>query len=537
MKKQPKTTTQPKKKFSRILLSRFPFIAIAIVLTFIVGFFVIYGVFALLQTVLQERFPVAEEYIRFIFAAIQWLITAVAAVHIINRDMLPEAKIPWLFVVIVLNVFGVAIYVVFSNNRPSRRQRKRFRKIYEKARKYAVGNATREEVHAQMGDWAAVSCALLAKNKTAVVYQHTKTEYFPVGEDFLKRLLVDLKSAKQYIFLEYFILEYGKMWDAIHDVLRQKVKEGVEVRILYDDIGSMGYVRAGYHKILQREGIRCRKFNPFVPIVSNIHNNRDHRKIAVIDGKIGYTGGINLGDEYINETHPFGHWKDTAVRLEGEGVRTFVLMFLRFYNLSKRKPEDFSAYLPEHYDQFENEGMVQIYGDGPSPLYKHHLGEDVYINVLNQAKHYVWIMTPYLIITYRMRAALLSAADRGVDVRIITPHIPDKKLAYSITCSNYMALIKGGVKIYEYTPGFIHAKSFLADDEIGIVGTINLDYRSLVHHYEDAVLMYGTKANVQLKADYEKTFQSCAMQTEEDAKKSVVSRFMNEIAKVFAPLF
>lgn len=536
MKRQPKTT-QPKKKFSRILFSRFPFIAIAIIFAFILEFLIIYGLFVLMHLILREIFPAAEGWIQFVFVAVQWIVTAIAAVHIINRDMLPEAKIPWLFVVIIFNVFGVAIYIVFSGNRPSRRQRRKFQKLREKAQRHSRGNATEKEIASQMGDWASVSRALSLKNKTAVVYQNTKTEYFPVGEAFLERLLGDLKEAKQYIFLEYFILEYGQMWGSVLEILRQKVKEGVEVRILYDDIGSMGYVRSGYYKILQKEGIHCRKFSPFVPVVSNIHNNRDHRKIAVIDGKVGYTGGINLGDEYINVKHPFGHWKDTAVRLEGEAVRTFVLMFLRFYNLSKETTEDFSAYLPERYEQFEGEGMVQIYGDGPSPIYQHHLGEDVYINVLNQAKHYVWIMTPYLIITYRMRAALLSAADRGVDVRIITPHIPDKKLAYSITCSNYLALIKGGVQIYEYTPGFIHAKSFLADDEIGIVGTINLDYRSLVHHYEDAVLMHGTSANEQLKADYEETFRLCAKQTEEDAKKSVVSRFMSEIAKVFAPLF
>jgi len=530
-------TTQPKKKFSRILLSRFPFIAIAIILTFIVEFLIVYGVFVLLRLTLISFFPEAEDTVQFVFVAIQWIVTAITAVHIINRDMLPEAKIPWLFVVIVLNVFGVAIYIVFSSNRPSLRQRARFRLLREKARKYSKGNLTDKEVAAKMGDWAAVSQDLANKNKTAVRYHHTKTEYFPVGEAFFERFLEDLKGAKQFIFLEYFILEYGQMWGAILEILREKVKEGVEVRVLYDDIGSMGYVRAGYYKILQKEGIHCRKFNPFVPVVSNIHNNRDHRKIAVIDGKIGYTGGINLGDEYINVKHPFGHWKDTAVRLEGEAVRTFVLMFLRFYNLSRKHTDHFSAYLPEHYEQFENEGVVQIYGDGPSPLYEHHLGEDVYINVLNGAKQYVWIMTPYLIITYRMRAALLSAAGRGVDVRIITPHIPDKKLAYSITCSNYMALIKGGVKIYEYLPGFVHAKSFLADDELAIVGTINLDYRSLMHHYENAVLMHGTKANAQLKEDYEKTFEVCALQTEEDAKKNVVSRFMSEMAKVFAPLF
>ncbi len=525
------------KKYVKIFFSRFTFVALTIIALFILAFAVTFGPVYVLREVVEDRFPDYAKYITLTLNVIRWAIVVITVLSIANRDMIPEAKIPWLLCVVALNLFGVAIYVVFSYNRPSRGQRRTLKALYAQSERHERRTVDKKRLSEQMGHWAATSEALAYCNPRAIAYENTKTEYFPTGGDFFAWLLDDLKSAKEYIFLEYFILSYGEMWGTVHEILKEKVQEGVEVRLIYDDIGCMGKIRAGYYKSLRKEGIQCVKFNPFVPVVTNLHNNRDHRKIAVIDGKVGYTGGINLSDEYINVIQPFGQWKDTAVRLEGEGVKSLVLMFLRFYNLRTKQTEDFSPYLPQVYEKFEGEGVVHPYGDGPRPLYGRHLGEDVYINILSGAKKYCWIMSPYLIIDYRMREAMLSAAARGVDVRIITPHIPDKKLAFALTRSNYMALIRGGVKIYEYTPGFVHAKSFLADDEIAVVGTINLDYRSLLHHYEDAVLMYGTKANGQLKEDYEKTFEISRLQTEEDAKKNVVWRGICEIVKVFAPLF
>lgn len=525
------------KKYIKIFFSRFFLIGLTIILLFALDVLLVLGGLYILEEFLAEYFSEVSNYVRLIFDFLQWLIVIVTVLHIVNRDMIPEAKIPWLLCVVVLNVFGVAIYGVFSYNRPSKRQRRTFSLLHEQSRKFAKRAFTVGQVKEKYGRWASMSEALALSSETAYVYANTKTEYFPTGEKYFKSLLADLKAAKEYIFLEFFILARGKMWYTVLDVLKEKVKEGVEVRVIYDDIGCMGKLRAGYYKALKKTGIKCMKFNPFVPIVTNLHNNRDHRKIVVIDGKIGYTGGINLSDEYINEIQPFGNWKDTAVRLEGEGVKGLILMFLRLYNLRSRDTEDFSPYIPETYEKFEGEGFVQPYGDGPRPIYNNQFAEDVYINMLSEAKDYVWITTPYLIIDYRMRAAMLSAAARGVDVRIIVPHIPDKKIAFALTRSNFMALIKGGVKIYEYEPGFIHAKSFLADDDMAIVGTINLDYRSLLHHYENAVLMYKTRVNEQLKEDFLKTFEISLLQTEEDAKKNVVWRGICEVAKVFAPLF
>ncbi len=512
------------------------FVALTILLMFLVDVLVVFSFFYFAEQALIYFFPGLSSVVRFLFAFLQWFFVVATVLHVVNRDMVPESKIPWILCIVVLNVFGVAIYAVFSNNRPSRRQRRQFALVGEQSRKFLKSSLSEEDAAREMGRWAYPSRALSCKGLN-LVYDNTKTEYFPSGESFFSRYLEDLKGAKQYIFMEYFILARGKMWDAILEILQQKVKEGVEVRVVYDDIGCMGKLRAGYYKKLRKMGIECRKFNPFVPVVSNFHNNRDHRKITVIDGKIGYTGGLNLADEYINETHPFGYWKDAAIRLEGEGVRGLLILFLRLFNIRRKEPEDFSPYFPETYETIEGEGYVQPYGGGPKPLYEKGIAENLYLDILAEAKRYVYIMTPYLIIDYRLRSAMISAAARGVDVRIVVPHIPDKKTAFALTRSNYLALIKGGVKVYEFTPGFIHAKNFLADDDAAVVGTINLDYRSLMHHYENAVFLYKTKANEQLKADFEETFEQSALQTEEDAKKSVVWRGVCEIAKVFAPLF
>ena len=525
------------KRFLKKLFSRFSFVALTIILIFIVDVLLVAAIVLFLYGLCVHVFPVSEPYMVWGLRVLNWIIMFLAVLHCSNRDMLPETKIPWLLCILLLNSFGVAIYLTFCTNRPLKRQSAAFHRL-RAAHEYLEPSAEEQKkLREELGDWADESEALYCENRNAALYTGTKTEYFDSGEAFAPRFIADLESAKEYIFLEYFIISKGKFWTAVLNVLRRKAEEGVEVRLMYDDVGSMSKVRASYHKIMRKQGIQCVKFNPFLPVVTNVHNTRDHRKIAVIDGRIGYTGGLNLADEYVNLESPYGHWKDSAVRLEGEGVKPLIVMFLTLYNMQRRSTEDFSAYIPERYERFEGEGYVQPYGDGPRPMYARQIGEDVYINLLNAAKGYVYIATPYLIIDYRMREALVMAAERGVDVRIITPHVPDKKIAFSLTRSNYMALIKGGVKIYEYTPGFIHSKIFLCDGEAGVVGTINLDYRSLMHHYENAVLMYKTKALEGVKADMDATFAKSKLQTEEDAKKNVVWRLLCEIAKVFAPLF
>ncbi len=524
------------KRTLKKIFSRFSLVALTIVLMFLAYVGVIVAGIYVIDRVVLAYYPDAEIYVRWGLTAAAYLAAVICVLHVANRDMVPETKIPWILAIVVFNFIGVMMYCTFSFVRPPKRQRKRYVSLYTQ-NAHLAAPSERMPQEGDPGQWRTTGEALRAADPSANLYTGTKTEYFPVGEEFAERLIADLNSAEKYIFLEYFIIGKGKLWSAILEVLTKKVGEGVEVRLVYDDIGSMGKVHFRYHKTLQKLGIKCVKFNPFVPVVTNIHNNRDHRKIAVIDGKVAYTGGLNLADEYVNIESPFGHWKDNAVRMEGEGVKSFIFMFLHLYNMQTRGSEDFSPYFPEEYEHFEGEGWIQPYGDGPAPLYGKHVGEDVYIDILAGARKYVWIMTPYLIIDYRMREALVLAAKRGVDVRIVTPHIPDKKIAFALTRSNYLALIRGGVKIYEYLPGFVHGKCFLADGETGVVGTINLDYRSLLYHYEDAVLLYGARALEGLKADMEGMFEASMKLTVEDAKKNVVWRWVCEIAKIFAPLF
>ncbi len=519
------------------LFSRFFIVAFTIVLMVALIWAAITLAILITYHLVAEYAPEAAPYFEAGAALLAYILAAISVLHVANRDMVPETKIPWIICIVILNIYGAVVYIMFSSNRPSRKKREFYHTVDRNVARHEGRKFSAEQLHERMGRWAQVSEALCTVTPSATVHGGTKTEYFPSGEAFFERLLGDLERAEKYIFLEYFIIERGKMWNSILEVLERKIAEGVEVRVMYDDFGCMGKIHLNYHRTLKKKGILCKKFNPFVPVLSNVHNNRDHRKITVIDGKVGYTGGLNLADEYINEVHPFGHWKDTAVRLEGEGVKSLLFLFLRLYDLQAKTTDDVSRYLPDKEEDFGEQGYVQPYGDGPFPIYARHFSEDIYINILNAARKYVYITTPYLIIDYRMREALVLAARRGVDVRIVTPHIPDKKIAFALTRSNYLALIQRGVKIYEYSPGFIHAKMFLADGAVATVGTVNLDYRSFLYHFEDGVLMYKTEAVDAIAKDFEEIFEASSLQTAEDAKRSVVWRWICEIAKLFAPLF
>ncbi len=510
------------------VFSRSTFVLLTIFALFILDVAVVLGLLYGSERLFVHLFPNSVSQIQVGMMAFLWLVLIGTVLNIISRNMVPEAKIPWVLCVVVLNIVGALIYAVFSTNRP----RRRMRKLGELLDTRVKGLRGTEESCRNLGEWSQVSAAIYREGEGGV-YGGTKTEFFPTGEQFFERLKEDLRRAKKYIFMEYFILERGIMWNDILDILLQKVREGVEVRILYDDIGCMGKINAWYARKLRRMGVNCRKFNPFVPVVTNVHNNRDHRKITVVDGKVGYTGGINFTDEYINAVQPFGHWKDSAIRLEGEGVREWIIAFLQMFCMAQKKEEDFEPYLAVEYDKFEGEGFVQPFDDGPMRS----VGKNVYLNLINGAKKSVWITTPYLILDFCLREALLRAATRGVDVRIVTPHIPDKKITFSLTRSNYLTLVRGGVKIYEYLPGFVHAKQMLVDGEIAVVGTINLDYRSLLHHFENAVLLYRVRAIAEMQTDFEHTFTSSELQTEASAKKGLISRAVCHVIQMFAPLF
>ena len=356
------------------------------------------------------------------------------------------------------------------------------------------------------------------------------------GEMF-PAMLEALRSAEHFIFMEYFIINQGYMFQTIVDILEEKAKQGVEVRLIYDDMGCIGTLPPHYYKILQKKGIKCAAFNPFRPVMSVIMNNRDHRKILVVDGTVGFTGGINLADEYINKIERFGYWKDTGVRIEGEGVWSLTNMFLGMWNSIVRSSEDYKKYLPPVHQTWnlDEDGFVQPYGD--SPLDHENVGENIYLNIISRAKKYVYIFTPYLIIDHETLVALRNAAKSGVDVRIVTPGIPDKKMVYLLTQSYYTPLLEAGVKIYQYTPGFLHAKSFVCDDEIATVGSVNLDFRSLYLHFECGVFMYRSKAVMQVKQDCMETF-ACSEEISLAfcRKRPLPVRMLQSLLRLFAPL-
>ena len=414
---------------------------------------------------------------------------------IINKTkQSPSSKIPWIMIVTLIPI-GCVIYALFGLNMViSHRNRKKYHITSNVVSRYYFEKKECIDELEEF-DYALANHSRFIKNTSdCPLHNNTKVSYLATGEETFALMIEKLKEAKKFIFIEYFIIERGKFWDSILEILIEKAEAGLDVRVMYDDLGSIGTLPRKYYKKLEKKGIKCLAFNKFIPIASVVHNNRDHRKIMVIDGDIAFNGGINLADEYINEKIKYGHWKDTCVCLQGEAVRTFTAMFLENWNVFRKTDDDYDRFMPKYHENKEyiSDGFVQPFGDGPYPVYDEHVGEGVYLNIINSAKKYLYITTPYLIIDYHISQALRRAAMRGVDVRIITPHIPDKKMVFHATRSNYAPLVEVGVKIYEYTPGFIHAKNFVCDDVVGVVGTINLDYRSLSHHFECATWMVGT---------------------------------------------
>ena len=453
----------------------------------------------------------------------------------VNRRENPEYKIPWLFLILALPVFGTAFYLMFSRNYASKKTRKFYMDAGKALYPYVVGNEHNDEVYEYMGDYAGLARYL--KETSALGGQlRNDVKYYPVGELMWKDMLEALESAEKFILMEYFIVDPGHMWDAIHEILVRKAKEGVKVHLVYDDVGTMTMLKSGYYKELRKEGIDAHKFNPFTPIVSAIYNNRSHRKIMVIDGKIGFTGGINLGDEYINENDRLGHWKDTGLRMKGSAVNTLTALFFFDFVVAKREIPDFEEYFVKEPEKFDTAGAIVPFGDGPRPLYDQQIGEENFINILGTAKRYFYITTPYLIIDHHLTQAFTDAARRGVDVRIITPHIPDKKAVFCLTRSSYKTLREAGVKIYEYTPGFIHAKMLVCDDDVAFVGTINLDYRSLTHHYECGALLYKNDCIADIRADFDHIFE-VSQYIDDTFKLSLGAKLLNAVLAIFRTLF
>ena len=472
------------------------------------------------------------------FAYVQALCTIlslVVVIYIINKPDNPAYKLAWVVPILLFPIFGGVFYVAIAGNHASKHFVRKIEKSITDACRFLKQDEEVAEHLDSVSEIAGMQSKYIRDWGKYPVFQNTEVTYYPFGEDNFEPLLEELKKAKRYIFMEYFIIREGLFWNSVLEILEQKVKEGVDVRVMFDDMGCVATIPSGYENRLREKGIRCYSFNRFIPILTLRLNNRDHRKITVIDGHTGFTGGINLADEYINATHPFGHWKDTAIRLEGDAARTFTLLFLQMWQMDRR---DFSfgpwlempAALPEG-----DGGYVIPYGD--HPLDGEPVGEWVYTHILNQARDYVHIMTPYLILDSELEAALRFAARRGVEVTLILPHIPDKKIPFALAKTHFLPLMEAGVRIYEYTPGFLHAKVFVSDGLRGTVGTVNLDYRSLYHHFECGAYLCGGPCAARLEKDFQETLaQSQLVTRQEAAHPGPLWRLLGMLAKVLAPL-
>ena len=498
---------------------------------------VIVGLLILVQLALLLTMIVWFDRYFVYFYAICVLVSIGAALYILSAKTNPAYKIAWLIPILLFPVFGGLFYLMFGGGKLTRGERRRMRAIADNFSSWDWRNPRILEELEQKDRAAANQSRYIQEYAWSPLYKNTSVQYFRLGEEMFAAMCQELEKAEHYIFLEYFIIQEGKMWNPILEILTRKAKEGVDVRVMYDDLGCIMTLPDGYFRTLRERGIQCQVFNPFIPVLSLRFNNRDHRKICVIDGHTGFTGGINLADEYINAYEKHGHWKDTAVMLKGEGVRGLTMMFLSLWDYISKDREDYDQFLVSRYQKepVQAPGYVQPYTD--SPLDDEAVGETVYLNLINKAQRYVYITTPYLIISNEMVTALCSAAKGGVDVRIVTPHIADKWYVHAVTRAYYEILVEAGVKIYEYTPGFIHAKTLISDDDYGVVGTINLDYRSLYLHFECAVWMYQTPCLEDMKEDYAHLMEVSQPVTLEECRSvNWLVKIGRSILRVFAPL-
>ncbi len=506
-----------KLNFTRLIFSRLPLFAVLLVLQVLI-YLALYGW-------LRDFIPH--------FIVIQTVFSVGMIFYLFNCSMDSSAKLTWLAIIMLFPFLGT-ILLLYTRVEPGHRNLSR--RSQEMLDVSADFLSQDPDVLAEPQIEESGTADLhhyLNRGGCFPIYRNTEVTYFPLGEDKYKMLLTELKKAKQFIYMEYFILAEGEMWGTILGILAQKAKEGVDVRVMFDGMCETSRLSFDYPKRVEKLGIRCKAFAPITPFLSTHYNYRDHRKILVIDGEVAFNGGINLADEYINKLVRFGHWKDTAVMLRGEAVRSFTLMFLQMWNITEREPDWKASSYPAA--PCPAKGFVMPYGD--SPLDKEKVGEAVYMDILNRANDYVYIMTPYLILDGELEASLKFAAQRGVDVRLILPGIPDKKTAYALAKTHYASLVSAGIKIYEYTPGFVHAKVVVCDDIKAVVGTINLDYRSLYHHFECATYMYDVDCIEDIKRDFHDTLQKCRPVTPETIRNEKITyKIAGRVLKVIAPL-
>ena len=467
-----------------------------------------------------------------------FILQIVSVLYILNEHERPSSKLNWIILILLFPAFGIPMYAMNGRGRPARKMKNKLLFAQKQVNEAFEKQYGKVQNGAMAGRNNAIS-AYLTKHAKYPAFDGGSVEYYADGAQMFEAMKEQLKKAEKFILLEYFIIAHGRMWKEIFEILLEKAMQGVQIRIIYDDFGCMLTLQPRYDRYMNslHENIRCIKFNKIVPFFSLRMNHRDHKKILVIDGKVGFTGGINLADEYINEKKRFGHWKDTGVQITGNSVRSLTRAFLNIWQAYGNEKLPLETFLPQEKQatQTVKDGYcIQPYDD--SPLDGISTGAAVYEDIIYRAEKYVWIFTPYLVLDEHMRGALCFAAARGVDVRIVTPGIPDKKTVFRLTRANYTMLLKSGVRIYEYTPGFIHAKSMISDDNAAVVGTINMDYRSLYHHFENAVYFTDEKAVAALKEDCEQTFGVCKERTLENTKRRLIGRLADSVLRVFETL-
>lgn len=466
---------------------------------------------------------------------IMLVLSVIAVFWIVGDESNPGYKIGWIIIVLAFVPFGGVAYLVLGGNHLSRRNQNKLKAMERRMQQQLEKDCGRSSfLRDLIGEEAGCMANYLERIACCPVYGNTQTKFYPLGDMCYEDILSALREAERYIFIEYFIIEEGVLWNSVVEILKEKAAAGIEVRVIYDDIGSMFTLPADYAKRLEKVGIKCRVFNRIVPLISLRQNNRDHRKYMIIDGRVAFTGGINMADEYINAKERFGHWKDSAIRLEGDAVWSMTVSFLSMWDFAASQEEELSAFAPVPAAGGAS-GYVQPYHD--CPWDSEPVGQTVYLNLINRARKSVYITTPYLVIDYSITMALTTAAKSGVDVRIITPHIPDKKTVFEVTRAYYKDLLSAGVKIYEYRPGFIHSKNFVVDDRYASVGTVNMDYRSMFLHFENGVLLYDTPSVTDIRDDFLETQAKSIEVTYEDCLQvPLYRRMFRGILRVFATL-
>ena len=495
---------------------------------------IVIGAFLIQFALLISCFLWMREYSLMVYTGFSILGMAVI-LHIFNSRGNPDLKLVWMLPILLFPVFGALFYLYISFQPGTGYIYRRLTMLGHQSKKYLKQNSQQKEKLKQENPQMDGMVSYMMEHGNCPVYGQTSVTYFPLGDDMFPEMLRQIEKAEKFIFMEYFILEEGYMWETILELLKKKVKEGVEVRVLYDGMCVLTLLPSFYPRILEKEGIRCKMFAPIKPLFSSHYNNRDHRKILVIDGKTGFTGGINLADEYINKKERFGHWKDTGLMIQGAAVQKFTCMFLEMWNVSERRDPDYETFLTAPDTDRQDDGYVIPYD--VMPYGTERMGKQVYLDILNTACKYVHIMTPYLILDYEMITALTFAAKRGVEVAIIMPHIPDKKYAFALAKTYYNELLEAGVQIWEYEPGFVHAKVFVSDDKKAAVGTVNLDYRSLYHHFECGVFFYGNSEIKKVEEDFQKTKEKSIFITPADYKKlKLTTRLEGKVLRIVAPL-